>query len=508
MVPEDALKRETGNGRDEAWMRVSELAALYRLTDSLYRARSREETYDAGLDAIVSVLGDRASILLFDDLGVMQFVAWRGLSDRYRATLAGHSPWKPGDLHAEPIFVANIDATDEPDWIKTEIGAEGIRALAFIPLMAHGRVIGKFMTYYGDSHVFAENEIHLAVTIARQLGFSIERMRSDDARRVVEEELRESEERFRLMAEQAPVMIWTSDSGGRCLHLNRLLREFWGVDGRDGEDFDWSVTMHPDDVAVVGSAMGAGLKAQQAVVIEGRYRNADGEYRILRTDARPRFSSGGEFLGMIGVNVDVSERKRSEAQRDLLLAELNHRVKNTLAVVQGIAHQTFRGDAATPAARKAFEGRLVALSAAHNLLTRSNWENASLQQLASEAFQSQGVDERRVSLRGPSVLLPAKPALAIALALHELCTNAVKYGSLSGDAGRIDVEWHREANGKPMLRLLWREVDGPLVAPPARTGFGSRLIQQALARDLDGEVELKFNPSGLICTIDAPLSPI
>ena len=112
-----------------------------------------------------------------------------------------------------------------------------------------------------------------------------------------------------------------------------------------------------------------------------------------------------------------------------------------------------------------------------------------------------------MSLRGPSVLLPAKPALAIALALHELCTNALKYGSLSDETGRIDVEWHREASDRPMLRLLWREFDGPPVAPPARTGFGSRLIQQALARDLDGEVELKFNPDGLICTIDAPLSP-
>jgi PAS domain S-box-containing protein len=481
------------------------LTALYRLTDSLYRARSLAEVYDAALDAIVSVLGSRASILLFDNGGIMQFVAWRGLSDRYRARLAGHTPWKPGDLQAEPIYVTDIGETNEADWIKEEVRAENIRGLAFIPLMVQGRVVGKFMTYYPDAHVFTGGDRAIAVAIARQLGFSLERARSDAARRVAEEELRESEERFRLMTEQAPVMIWTSDADGHCLHLNRLLRDFWGVAEKDIEGFDWSVTMHPEDAPVIGAAMGAAVRERRRVAIEGRYRNAVGEYRVLRTNAQPRFSPGGEFLGMIGVNVDISERKRSEMQRELLLAELNHRVKNTLAVVQGIAHQTFRGDAATPYARDAFEGRLVALSTAHNLLTRSNWENASLGQLASDAFRAQSIDEGRISLDGPDVLLAAKPALAIAMALHELCTNALKYGSLSAEAGRVAVQWRRETSGVPTLHLLWQETGGPAVSPPARRGFGSRLIEQALARDLDGKVLLTFDPAGLVCAIDAPL---
>jgi two-component sensor histidine kinase len=139
--------------------------------------------------------------------------------------------------------------------------------------------------------------------------------------------------------------------------------------------------------------------------------------------------------------VDISGRKRAESQRELLLAELNHRVKNTLAVVQGIAHQTFKDTDA--GARNAFEGRLVALAVAHNLLTQANWENASLEQLASDTLQVSGPNSQRVSLSGPRILLPPRQALAIAMAMHELCINAVKYGALSNDSGRIALEWSR-----------------------------------------------------------------
>ena len=129
-------------------MQTDELAVLYRLTDSLYRARSVGDAYEAALDAIVAVLGSRASILLFDEAGAMRFVAWRGLSDKYRSALVGHSPWKKGDTEAHPLFIEDIDKTDEPDWIKAAIRAEGIRGLGFIPIMSRGEVIGKFMTYY------------------------------------------------------------------------------------------------------------------------------------------------------------------------------------------------------------------------------------------------------------------------------------------------------------------------------------------------------------------------
>ena len=486
--------------------RVDELTALYRLTDRLYRAKAADDVYAAALDAIVGTLGcARASILLFDEQGVMDFVAWRGLSEHYRTALRGHSPWKPGDRDPEPIFVTDIGETDESDAVKAKIAAEDIRALGFIPLVANGIVVGKFMTYYPEPRHFAQHEIELAVTIARQVGFSIERMRAEAAHRAVEAELRESEERFRLMSEHAPVMIWMSDAQGGCLHLNRMLREFWGVDEDKLAAFNWQDTMHPEDAAHIGAQIMGALERRMSVTIVGRYNSAlDDEYHVLETHARPRFSASGEFLGMIGVNIDISERQRADAQRELLLAELNHRVKNTLAVVQSLAHQTFRNVDA-PEAKAAFEGRLLALASAHNLLTQSNWESAAMADVAADTLQAEGVNRDRVVLSGPRVLLAPRAALAIAMALHELGTNALKYGALSNDAGRVHLTWSVAEGSPRMLRLDWREEGGPTVTPPSRRGFGSVLLERSLAHDLDGKVTTEFRSDGLVCVIEAPL---
>lgn len=384
--------------------------------------------------------------------------------------------------------------------VKQRIAAEGIRGLAFIPLLSRRRVIGKFMTYYPEPHTFTDEELSIAVTIARQLGFSVERQRG-------EEDLRKSEERFRFLSEDAPVMLWMSDNHGRCLHLNRLLRTFWGVENADLAAFDWSSTMHPDDAASIQNAMIAAVTAQKDVVVEGRYRRADGIYRLLSTNAQPQFASTGEFLGMIGVNMDITEQREAEAalreseeRLRLLLAELNHRVKNTLAVVQALAHQTFRSGAVTETSRTAFEGRLIALAAAHDLLTRSNWERASLSDIAMQALHSQGVEEGRAAFEGPSVNLSPRKALAIAMAFHELCTNALKYGALSGTSGRIDIRWNESTDG---LTVTWSETGGPVVAKPSHRGFGSRLLEDILARDLDADIGLDFRPDGLQCRIAA-----
>jgi PAS domain S-box-containing protein len=484
---------------------VDELASLYRLTDALYRARSSSDVYDAALDAILDTLGcGRASILLFDEAGVMRFVAWRGLSNEYVKAVEGHSPWKLGQRDPQPIFVEDIDKSDESEAIKAVIRGEGIRALAFIPLVAQGVVVGKFMTYYRTLHVFDDHEIDLAVTIARQVGFSIERARADQARQRAEEELRTSKERFRLMSEDAPVMIWICDPQGKCLHLNSMLRTFWGVAEEQIPSFDWRDTMHPDDGARITEQMVRAVIDQREVNVKGRYRDTNGRYRVLETNARPHFSANGEFLGLIGVNVDVTAREDAEAQRDLLLAELNHRVKNTLAVVQSIAHQTFKGRDASMDARRAFEGRLVALATAHNLLTQANWRGASLERVAGDVLQVRDANRDRVTLMGPDVSLQPKEALAIAMALHELCTNATKYGALSNEAGRVSVEWGwmDEPHG---LRLTWRERGGPPVTPPTRRGFGSRLVERTVQQDLDGDIGMDFREDGLICSMEAHL---
>lgn len=328
------------------------------------------------------------------------------------------------------------------------------------------------------------------------------------AAKEAEIELRASEERFRLMAESAPVMIWISDAYGKCVHLNQMLREFWGIGEHQLGEFDWGLTLHPEDNSKVISHVTKALATRSHFSLKARYLDAKGRYRVLDTRGHPRFSAGGEFIGMVGANVDVTEREEAEMARELLVAELNHRVKNTLSIVQAIAHQTFRKDAEPTAARRAFEGRLIALGNAHDLLTEANWENVSLKELAEVTLGTKCSNTDVITLNGPSVMLSPKQAVSLAMALHELCTNARKYGALSSDKGRISVGWYHTGGPLPQLCLRWHESGGPIVSPPSRRGFGSVLLERTLAHDLGGEVNVDFEPQGLICSIMVPLDQL
>jgi PAS domain S-box-containing protein len=202
----------------------------------------------------------------------------------------------------------------------------------------------------------------------------------------------------------------------------------------------------------------------------------------------------------------VLERKRTEEHQRLLVNELNHRVKNTLAIVQSVANQTFRGEAAGAGARQAFESRLAALAAAHDVLTAENWESASLHEVIRKTGIGCGADDSRVAISGPALRLAPKTVVALAMALHELCTNAIKYGSLSTDSGTVRVTWRSvESSDGAQLHLEWREEGGPPVSPPEARGFGSRMIERALASELGGTVQLHFLPEGLLCQVEAPL---
>ena len=202
----------------------------------------------------------------------------------------------------------------------------------------------------------------------------------------------------------------------------------------------------------------------------------------------------------------VLERKRTEEHQRLLINELNHRVKNTLAIVQGLAAQTLKGDDVQPQTRRALENRLAALAAAHDLLTSENWETAALRQVIVKAGLGCGAAEHRFEVQGPHLHLQPQTAVSVAMAIHELCTNAVKYGALSNDTGTVSVRWDIEGEGGDRrLRLVWQERGGPPVVQPERRGFGSRLIERGLAADLGGTAKIDFDPEGVVCTVEARL---
>jgi two-component sensor histidine kinase len=206
---------------------------------------------------------------------------------------------------------------------------------------------------------------------------------------------------------------------------------------------------------------------------------------------------------------EIVARIAAEAHQKLLLDELNHRVKNTLATVQSIAAQSLRHGTDVSSVRDSFEARLIALSQAHNLLTRDNWRGASLAELVrTELAPYGGGYGERMAITGEEVWLAPSTAVALGMAFHELATNAVKYGALSGPDGRVNVSWSvADAGGGRQLRIVWSERGGPLVAKPDRRGFGSRVIVGGLAHQLDGVVDLSFAPTGVVCTIVFKLPP-
>lgn len=221
---------------------------------------------------------------------------------------------------------------------------------------------------------------------------------------------------------------------------------------------------------------------------------------VLWTTRALTFDEQGRWTEAQSTGVDIHERKKAEEHRKLLVDELNHRVKNTLAVVQGIAQQTFKN--VDPVARAAFEGRLNALSKAHNLLTERRWGPAPLHAVIDDVTHVCGAARERIRADGPPLMLHPRQALSIAMALHELCTNAMKYGALSDESGEVELSWI-VAYGQ--LDLIWREHDGPEVKAPSERGYGSMMIERALAHDLQGTAKLEFAPTGLVCTISAPL---
>lgn len=207
---------------------------------------------------------------------------------------------------------------------------------------------------------------------------------------------------------------------------------------------------------------------------------------------------------------DISDRKASDTQRELLKHELAHRLKNTLAVVQSIATQTLRNSPDLPTARDSLTKRIQALSKAHDILLTGQRDAGSIEVIIRNAVELHDPDGR-IALRGSALLIGPKASLTLALVMHELATNAVKYGALSVPQGKVHVAWVTEIDEdtkRPTLALQWREIDGPPAIEPTRKGFGTRLIQMGLSGSAGGSVDLNYAPDGLKCRITASLTEL
>lgn len=503
----------------------------------------------------------------------------------------------------------------------------GIQATICMPYVRAGKLAAMMAVHQNVPRDWTEDEQALVAEATERSWAHIVRVRSEAI-------LRESEDRFRNIADHTPVMLWVTDETGYCTYLNKTWYDFTGQSQHQGEGFGWLNAVNDDDRPEAERAFVAANEAQTPYETDFRLRRADGIYRWCIDAAAPRFDGSGNFLGYVGSVIDVEERresiervrrseeqlravidqmpvgviiarapsgeiflynqaledmlghsilresagsydryggvdadgrpignedyplyravtfgetvsdhelryrrpdgkimnllaqaapildqdgkaeiaivalqditgrKQAEAHQQLLINELSHRAKNLLAIIQSVAQQSFRGEDPTGAQLARFEGRLGALSAAHGILTQEKWEAVPLRRLICDTFTAVRSDDDRLTMDGPDLMLPPKVSVSLAMAVHELATNATKYGSLSREGGKVAIRWRNDGD---RLKLSWKETGGPQVALPTKRGFGTRMIERGLAAELGGVVRIHYDPDGVRCEVDAPM---
>ena len=403
------------------------------------------------------------------------------------------------EAFAAGLTLAVSDVKTDPlasEEVLAAYDAVGVRAHITVPLVKDGRLVALLAIHHTAARDWTSQEIALAKEAAERTWSAVERASA-------ETDLAASEGRYHDLLD--------SIDEGFCV-LEMIADDAGGF-----RDYRYLQT-NPMFEVQTGLADPIGRTALElAPGLERWWIDTYGQ--VATTGEARRFEHGSENLGrwfdVYAARVgepgqlrvallfrDISERKRAEGHRQMLIDELNHRVKNTLAVVQGLAQQTFRVGGDSQAARLAFDLRLVALATAHDILTRENWVSADLAELVRTALAVHAGKDGRMVVEGPPVRLSPQTAVSITLALHELATNAVKYGALSIDAGSVEMRWTHDEH---RLCLTWLERDGPPVEPPSHRGFGTRLIERVFATELKAKVTMEFAPEGLVCRIDAHL---
>jgi PAS domain S-box-containing protein len=462
-----------------------EQAALYGLTNRLYRTSSQNEACEAALDAITRALGcNRAAILLSDRAGIMRFVAWRGLSEGYRRAVEGHSPWPPDVNDPQPISIPNIDTADLDETLKATVRSEGIGALAFIPLLASGALIGKFMTYYENPHDFPTAEFDLALTIARQLSFAIERIAGDRAGRLLASIIATSDD-----------AIVSKDLNGIVTSWNRGAERIFGYTANEivGRPI---LTIIPSDrhgeEAHIIQRIRRGERVDHYDTVRQR---KDGSLVDISLTVSPLKDAAGRVVGASKIARDISDRKQAQVRQELLAREIEHRTKNLFAVVLAVVSRSFAGKHSVEEAQAAVLSRLRSLAQTHVMLTEKEWQGADLADIVRAEMSPFG---DRVQVEGPSLTLAAKAAQNFALALHELATNAAKYGALSNTTGRVHISWSQhKLNGSTKFLFRWQEHRGPAVSAPTQRGFGSAVLEQVMAEYFDAAPRIDFATGGV-----------
>jgi len=367
-----------------------------------------------------------------------------------------------------------------------------------LPVTVHGRLENHWWSY-------SYSPIEVDGAIGGILGIC----NDATAHRLAREALEERTQRFAQLFERAPsFMAVVTGPNHVFAHVNAAYRNLFGDRDFIGNPLG---EIMPEMAARGGVAiLDEAYRTGKAYVFERQsveiHRNAGETTTELFADSvvQPIVEANGGISGIFIAGVDVTAAVHAEQHLLLMNAELKHRVKNKLSIVGAIASQTLR-DNPTDAALETFQDRLAALGRAQDILTATGQPTASVRDVVENALAPYRTGDERISVSGPQIIVGSKQALSLGMAVHEMATNAVKYGALSNDLGRIEISWRLEPeDGERNFHFLWRESGGPPVARPSRKGFGSGLIEGRLPWDFGGRVEVSYEPSGFVCRLTAP----
>jgi PAS domain S-box-containing protein len=319
-----------------------------------------------------------------------------------------------------------------------------------------------------------------------------------------EDGLASAHRRLQAVLDNASYAIFLMDDRQQCIYMTAAAEQLTGytlgeILALDMPLHDIIHHTHPDGSRFPLSecAIDRAFPEHNQMRGEEMFVHRRGHFYSVAFCASPVRDDASKTIGTIIEVRDITQEKRAEARQQMLINELDHRVKNTLATVQAMARQTFSGS--DQIALTSYMCRLKALSKAHEMLTRNAWEPTSLDEITGSAAKTFGPD--RFTLSGPEIMVSSKVAVSLTMALHELATNAVKYGALSLPGGRVRISWRHLPPADNVLELVWEESGGPTVTRPERTGLGMRLIEEQLAHEFGGRTFMAFEPEGLVCTL-------
>jgi PAS domain S-box-containing protein len=481
---------------------------LHEISTLLIQEGNLDALYDRILDAAMGLTSsDMASMQLLDpERNQLRLLAWKGFHQQsaafwewvhFNSTTTCGLALSAGCRVVVPDIATcefMVGTADLDEYRRSDI-----RAVQSTPLVSRtGQLLGMISTHWREPHQPSESGLQRLDVLARQAADLIERGRAEAA-------LRESNEQLRRLAsivECSDDAIYSRSLDGIITSWNKGAEQIFGYTAEEAIGRPITILIPSDrqdeELAILERVRrGEGIKHYETV-----RQHKDGSLIVISMTVSPLRSAEGEIVGASKIARDITERKRSEEQIATLAREAEHRTKNVLATVQAAVNLSQSKTA--EGLKRAIEGRIQALANVHALFVKSRWNGAELSSLAvQELAPYLHGDEARVRIDGPQLLLEPNTAQTVAMALHELATNAAKYGALSVVKGRVEVKWSLAANDR--LILTWTEKGGPVVKKPTRQGFGTRVMERMIRDQQKGDLRLDWNAKGLACKIILPV---